>query len=193
MLYELLAGSTPLDQATIGQNALLAVLQLIREKEPPRPSTRLSSAKNSSDEISRRRKIAPSKLHSILKGELDWIAMKAIEKDRKRRYESAAGFADDIRRFLDNEAVEARPPSTGYRLQKFVQKNRGLVAAVGTIVAMLTVAVGISSQFATVAMKAKMHAIRAEEVAHASQKEAESLLSETEKAKKGLEHQTCCN
>ena len=107
MLYEMLAGSTPLDKETLERNALLQVLELIREKEPPRPSNRLSSSKNSSEEISRRRKIAPSKLQQILKGELDWIVMKAIEKDRKRRYQSAAGFAEDIERFLNHEAVEA--------------------------------------------------------------------------------------
>ena len=155
MLYELLAGSTPLDKDTLGKNALLHVLELIREKDPQRPSTRLSSAANKSEEISRRRKIAPSKLQQILKGELDWIVMKAIEKDRKRRYRSAAGFAEDIQRFLDNEAVEARPPSAGYRIKKLVQKHRGLVGSLGAITALLVVAVAISTYYAIQANTAR--------------------------------------
>ncbi len=160
MLYELLAGSTPLDQETLGKNALLQVLEMIREKEPPRPSTRLSSSKNTSQDISRRRKIASSKLQSILKGELDWVVMKAIEKNRKRRYDSAAGFAEDIRRFLANEPVTARPPSTGYRVQKFVQKNKGLVASLATISAML-----VATVFASTLLTIKANSARDEAAA----------------------------
>jgi serine/threonine protein kinase len=148
MLYELLAGSTPLDQETMGKNALLHVLEMIREKEPPRPSTRLSSTKNKSEDISRLRRIAPTKLQSILKGELDWIVMKAIEKDRKRRYESAAGFAEDIRRFLTNEPVVARPPSSIYRLQKFIQKNRGFFYSICAVATVLVAGVIVSAWFA---------------------------------------------
>ena len=134
MLYELLAGSTPLDNETVGTKALLKILEFIRENDPPRPSKRLSSIEHDSvSTISSNRQIAPTRLQSILQGELDWVVMKALEKDRDRRYESAAGFAEEIKRFLNNEPVLARPQSTGYRLKKFVTKNKGVVAAVSLI------------------------------------------------------------
>ena len=109
MLYELLTGSPPLDRQTLGQNALLQVLALIRETEPPRPSDRLSSSGDLITGISEQRQIAPTRLRQILRGELDWVVMKALEKDRTRRYETASGFADDIERYLTNDPVLARP------------------------------------------------------------------------------------
>ena len=141
MLYELLAGSTPLDQDTLGKNALLQVLEMIREKEPPRPSTRLSSSKNDSADISRRRKIGTSKLQSILKGELDWIVMKAIDKKRKRRYESASDFAKEVSNYLNGDTVKARPPTIAYKMSKFTKRNRGLVGGVSLV--FLTLLLGI--------------------------------------------------
>jgi serine/threonine protein kinase len=165
MLYELLAGSPPLDQESMGKKALLHVLEMIREKEPPRPSTRLSSAKHRSEDISRLRKIAPSKLQSILKGELDWIVMKAIEKDRKRRYETATGFADDMQRFLGNEAVVARPPSSWYRIQKFTQKNRVVACSLLGVALILFGAVAVSSWFAVASNKARVSAEASENAA----------------------------
>ena len=165
MLYELLVGSTPLEKDAIADKDMLEVLDLIREKVPQRPSTRLNLAEDKSVEISRRREIAPSKLQKILKGELDWIVMKAIEKDRNRRYESAAGFADDIQRYLDNEAVEARPPSTSYLISKFVQKNLGLVGAIATIAILLIASVCVSSVFAIEANSAKNREIEQREIA----------------------------
>lgn len=133
MLYELLAGSTPIDKETIGNGTLLKILEMVREKEPPRPSERLSGSGEAMTGIGEQRKIPPAKLQNILRGELDWIVMKAIEKDRERRYETANGFAEDIQRFLNDEPVLAKPPSFGYRSQKFVKKNRGLVAALAVI------------------------------------------------------------
>ncbi|MEM7784785.1 MAG: serine/threonine-protein kinase, partial [Planctomycetota bacterium] len=133
MLYELLAGSTPLDRDTMARNAILQVLELIREKDPDRPSHRLSSASTDSAEISRKRQIAPSKLQQILRGELDWIVMKALEKDRNRRYETASGFAADLERYLRDEPVLALPPSFNYRFKKFVRKNRVVVTAAALV------------------------------------------------------------
>ena len=141
MLYELLTGSTPLDKETLGRNALLQVLQIIREKEPPRPSHRLSSSGDAATGISAQRKIAPSKLQQILRGELDWVVMKALEKDRRRRYETANDFAQDIQRYLEGETVTARPASAIYRVSKFVKKHRGLVASATTIAALLIVGI----------------------------------------------------
>ncbi|MEM7475458.1 MAG: protein kinase, partial [Planctomycetota bacterium] len=137
MLYELLTGSTPLDRDTLGDNALLQILQIIREKEPPRPSMRLSSTANTASEVSDRRKIAPSKLQQILKGELDWVVMKALEKDRSRRYATANDLAEDLSGYLSGHAISARPPSTTYRLQKFVTRNKGLVASLAAIAFLL--------------------------------------------------------
>ena len=142
MLYELLTGSTPLDKETMGKLALLKVLEIIKEREPPRPSHRLSSSGDAATGISAQRKIAPSKLRQILRGELDWVVMKALEKDRRRRYETASDFAQDIRRFLENEAVAARPPSFAYLARKVFFKNKfaivtGLVVLGGLISALL--------------------------------------------------------
>ena len=124
MLYELLAGSTPLEEATLRQNAILQVLAMIREQEPPRPSTRLSSSGDAITGISEQRKITPTKLQQILRGELDWVVMKALEKDRTRRYSTPAAFADDLQCYLQGDAVKARPPSAGYRLQKVFYRYR---------------------------------------------------------------------
>jgi len=137
MIYELLTGSTPLDRATLGQQALLQVLQIIRESEPPRPSARLSSSTNAITGISQQRKISPAQLQQILRGELDWVVMKALEKDRTRRYETASSLGDDIQNYLNGDAVEARPPSLSYRFAKSVRKNRGLFAATGIIALLL--------------------------------------------------------
>jgi len=133
MLYELLAGSTPVEKETLEQNAMLRVLEAIREKDPPKPSHRLSSAGEKLTTISELRQIQPTRLQQILRGELDWIVMKALEKDRTRRYESASAFAQDIDNYLNGDAVQARPQSSWYQLQKFARKNKGLVASIVAI------------------------------------------------------------
>ena len=147
MLYELLTGSTPLDNETMKEQALLKVLELIREKEPPTPSSRLSSSGDAITGVSDQRKILPVKLQQILRGELDWIVMKSLEKDRTRRYETANAFADDVSRFLEDEPVLARPQSRGYRLQKFVRKNRALVTSVLVVATLLFASACISYWF----------------------------------------------
>src|SRR5258708_7087486 len=108
------------------------MLRMVREVEPPRPSTKLSTA-DTLPNIAANRSIEPAKLAKLLRGELDWVAMKAIEKDRSRRYDTANGLARDIQRYLADEVVEARPPSAGYRLQKFVRRHRGQVIAASLI------------------------------------------------------------
>jgi WD40 repeat protein/serine/threonine protein kinase/tetratricopeptide (TPR) repeat protein len=129
LLYELLTGSTPLTRKRLKEAALLEVLRVIREEEPPRPSTRLSESKDSLPSISAQRHTEPAKLTKLVRGELDWIVMKALEKDRTRRYETANGFAMDVQRYLADEPVQACPPSVGYRLRKFSRRNRGLLTA----------------------------------------------------------------
>ncbi len=129
LLYELLTGSTPFDRKTLG-NALLGELQrLIRETDPPRPSTRLDQSRETLASIAAHRRIEPKRLGALLRGDLDWIVMKALEKDRARRYETANGLALDIRRHLAGETVLAAPPSASYQLRKFVRRHRGPVAA----------------------------------------------------------------
>ncbi len=143
MLYELLTGSTPLDSETIQEHALLRILEIIREQDPPKPSARLSKSGDSIAGVSLSREIEPSRLKAMLSGELDWVVMKAIEKDRDRRYESASDFAKDIARFLNDQAVTARPPSITYRAQKFFKRNRTQVIAGTTLVAMILIAASL--------------------------------------------------
>ncbi|MEZ6137818.1 MAG: protein kinase [Pirellulaceae bacterium] len=138
LLYELLTGSTPLDKETLGQNALLKILELIRDEDPPRPSSRLSSSSHDvNSAIGDLRKLRPARLQQLLRGELDWVVMKALEKDRSRRYQSAHDLAQDLTSYLAGDAVAARPPSTWYQVQKFAKRNRGVVAALLAIGAVL--------------------------------------------------------
>jgi tetratricopeptide (TPR) repeat protein len=143
LLYELLTGSTPLTRKRAREVALLEVLRVIREEEPPRPSTRLAESKDTLPSISAQRQTEPAKLTKLVKGELDWIVMKALEKDRNRRYETANAFALDVQRYLADEAVQACPPSGWYRLRKFVRRHRGAVLAASLVlVALLAGMVG---------------------------------------------------
>jgi tetratricopeptide (TPR) repeat protein len=141
LLYELLTGTTPLDRKRLQQAALLEVLRLIREEEPPRPSTRLSESKETLPSISAQRQTEPAKLTRLVRGELDWIVMKALEKDRSRRYDSANGFAADMQRYLADEPVLACPPSAWYRLRKFARRNRAALTTLVLVAAALLTAV----------------------------------------------------
>jgi serine/threonine protein kinase len=124
LLYELLTGHTPVDRKSLDKAALLEILRIVREVEAPKPSHKLSSS-DALPSIAARRGTEPAKLSKLMKGELDWVVLKALEKDRSRRYETANGLARDIQRYLADEVVEARPPSTGYRLKKFVRRHKG--------------------------------------------------------------------
>ncbi len=124
LLYELLTGTTPFDQKRLQKAAFDEVRRILREEEPPKPSTRLTTLGESLSAVSARRKTEPKKLSALVKGDLDWIVMKALEKDRNRRYETASAFAADVRRYLGEEPVEARPPSALYRFGKMARRNR---------------------------------------------------------------------
>ncbi len=137
MLYELLTGSPPIDTRQFQRAAILEMLRMVREVDPPRPSTKLSTAE-ALPNIAANRSIEPARLAKLLQGELDWVVMKALEKDRTRRYETASGFARDIQRYLADEVVEARPPSRGYRLRKFVKRNKIQVIAASLVFLTLT-------------------------------------------------------
>ena len=125
LLYELLTGTTPLSHERLSQAAFAEMLRLIREEEPPRPSTRLSDSKDSLPSIAAQRHMEPAKLTKLVHGELDWIVVKALEKDRNRRYETANGLALDVERYLADEPVHACPPSVAYRFRKFVTEEQG--------------------------------------------------------------------
>jgi tetratricopeptide (TPR) repeat protein len=132
ILYELLTGTTPLTRETLKAAALDEMLRLIREQDAPTPSSRLSTS-DSKPSVAANRQTEPAKLGRFVKGELDWIVLKALSKDRDRRYESATGFAKDVERFLNHEPVQAGPPSASYRLRKFVRRNRPQVVAAGLV------------------------------------------------------------
>ena len=132
LLYELLTGTTPLDAQRYKEAAWDEVRRIIREEEPPRPSTRLSSA-NTLPSLAACRHMEPAGLTKLVRGELDWIVMKSLEKDRNRRYETATGFAADVLRYLSGEAVQAHPPSTAYRVKKFVRRHKGQVIAASLV------------------------------------------------------------
>jgi tetratricopeptide (TPR) repeat protein len=144
LLYELLTGTTPLSRERLKQAAFTEMLRIIREEDPPRPSTRLSDSKDSLPGISAQRHTEPAKLTKLVRGELDWIVMKALEKDRRRRYETANGFAMDVQRYLADEAVQACPPSTAYRLRKFVRRNKVALATTAAVAVTLVLATVIS-------------------------------------------------
>ncbi|PTX91274.1 serine/threonine protein kinase [Opitutus sp. ER46] len=134
LLYELLTGKTPFDPQELGSAGYDGMRRILREKEPPRPSVRLKMlAPEELLRVATARRSEPARLWALYRGDLDWVVMKALEKDRRRRYETANGLAVDIQRHLSNDAVVARPPSRIYRFQKLVRRNRGVFVATGAV------------------------------------------------------------
>ena len=148
LLYELLTGSTPFDKERLGKAAYDEIRRIIREEEPPKPSTRVSTLGKTALAISEHRKTEPRKLSALLAGDLDWIVMKALEKDRTRRYDTAKDFADDVQHYLNDQPVEARAPSTLYRFQKLVRRYRVATATIAAIAATLIAATVFSTWMA---------------------------------------------
>src|SRR2546428_772888 len=142
LLYELLTGSTPLTHKRMKEAAYAEILRMIKEEEPPKPSTRLSDSGEALASISAQRHMEPAKLTKLVRGELDWIVMKTLEKDRNRRYETASGFAADVQRYLNDETVQASPPSAGYRFRKFARRNKRTLVTAALFGIMLLAAVG---------------------------------------------------
>ncbi len=165
VLYELLTGSTPFDVQTLRSAAFSEIQRIIREVEPPRPSTRLSQSADTLATVASHRRTEPRKLSAMVRGELDWIVMKALDKDRTRRYESAGGLAQDVRRYLTSEAVVAAPPGATYRMRKFVRRNRGAVLASAAVAAALMVGVAGFAWQARVASGQRDRALAAEAAA----------------------------
>jgi serine/threonine protein kinase len=141
LLYELLTGSTPLSHRRVREAAYAEILRMIKEEEPSKPSTRLSDSGEALASISAQRDMEPSKLTRLLRGELDWIVMKSLEKDRNRRYETANGFAADLQRFLNDEPVHACPASPWYRFRRFARRNKLAIAIASTLAAALLLGV----------------------------------------------------
>ncbi len=137
LLYELLTGTTPFSKERLREVSFDEVRRIIREEEPPQPSTRLSTLGQAAATVSARRKSDPRKLSRLFRGELDWIVMKALEKDPARRYETVGAFAADLQRYLMDEPVEACPPSVRYRLGKFVRRNGKALAFAGLVLLFL--------------------------------------------------------
>jgi WD40 repeat protein/serine/threonine protein kinase len=133
LLYELLTGTTPFDKERLKAVGYDEMRRIISEEEPPRPSTRLSTRGQAATTASTRRKSDTKQLSRLCRGELDWIVMKALEKDRNRRYESASAFAADVQRYLHDEPVQACPPSAWYRFRKFARRKKSALAAAACV------------------------------------------------------------
>jgi serine/threonine protein kinase len=163
ILYELLTGLRPIDAKRLRKAALLEMVMIILEEEPSRPSTRLSTAEGLPS-LAALRQTEPRKLTAMLRGDLDWVAMKCLEKKRDRRYETANGLARDVQRYLADEPVEARPPTAGYRLRKFIRRNRATVTAAGALV----LATGVSVWFGMSEARQRAEAVRLRDLAEAN-------------------------
>jgi serine/threonine protein kinase len=173
LLYELLTGATPFDAQMLREAGYNEMQRIIREEEPDKPSTKLSTLGETLIDIARHRRIAPDSLSKLIKGDLDWIVMKTLEKDRTRRYETANELARDIERHLGNEPVVAGPPSKVYRLRKFIRRNRTLVTSSAVVLAVLVVGIVVSTIFGIGQARARAEAERAREEAERARDDAE--------------------
>jgi serine/threonine protein kinase/tetratricopeptide (TPR) repeat protein len=183
LLYELLTGTTPLSRKRLKDAALMEVLRLIREEEPPRPSTRLSDSKDSLASVSAQRHSEPAALVKSIRGEVDWIVMKALEKDRSRRYDTANGLARDIQRYLAEEPVEAGPPSARYRLRKLAWKHRRGLTTAAALLLLLVAGVVVSTTLAVRARRAEQEALAQRNHALAAEAEAKEQRDAAEAAR----------
>jgi WD40 repeat protein/serine/threonine protein kinase len=204
LLYELLTGTTPFTKERFKQATYDEIRRIIREEDPPKPSARLSDLGRSGEYVGRlsggvtpipslasvsaQRHMEPAKLTKLVRGELDWIVMKALEKDRNRRYETANGFAIDVRRYLADEPVQACPPSAGYRLRKLAHKNKRLIVTAAIIMLLMVVGLFVSSitavRFQKLAKELDAKRIEAEDgktTAEEAQDEAQRARKETER------------
>lgn len=178
ILYELLTGLRPLDANRLRKAALTEMIRIIQEEEPSKPSTRLSTDQ-SLPSLAALRQTEPRKLMALLRGELDWVVMKCLDKQRDRRYETANGLARDIQRYLADEPVEARPPSPAYRLGKLLRRNKGPVAAVAAVFFVLVAGAVVSTWQAVRATRAEAYALQQRNDATAArQREADRADAE---------------
>jgi eukaryotic-like serine/threonine-protein kinase len=175
LLYELLTGRTPFDARKLVQHGLDEMRRTLREQEPQRPSTMVTTLQGTElTTTAEHRQAEPPKLISLLRGDLDWIVMKALEKDRRRRYETANGLAMDINRYLNNEPVTARPPSRLYRFQKLVRRNKVVFAAAAAVTAALVIGLSTSTWLFFMERAARQRAVAAEQQQARLRQEAEA-------------------
>jgi len=175
ILYELLTGSVPFSRQQLQAAAFTEMLRMIKEVEPPKPSTKLSGS-GTLPSVAAERHTEPKKLIALVRGELDWIVVKCLEKDRARRYQTANGLALDLQRYLANEPVVAGPPSAGYRVHKFIRRNRGPVLAASLL--LMALAGGI--------VGTAIGLVRAERARQAEEERAEGERRAKESAEKRL-------
>ncbi|HEY7154593.1 MAG TPA: protein kinase [Gemmataceae bacterium] len=197
LLYELLTGTTPFDKERLKEASYDEIRRIIREEEPAKPSTRISTLAQASIAVSAKRQSDPKRLSQLFRGELDWIVMKALEKVRSRRYETASAFAADVQRYLDNEPVLACPPSASYRLRKFVRRNQRALATLALLGVMLLVAVlalGVSYVRTKAALEREKETIYVQQIALAGREfaagnvgRAEELLDDCPEHLRGWE------
>ena len=173
ILYELLTGLRPIDVKRLKNAAVVEMIRIIRDEDPSKPSTRLST-NESLPSVAALRQTDPRKLMSLLRGELDWVVMKCLEKQRERRYETANSLARDIQRYLADEEVDARPPSAAYRLRKFVQRHKGQVIAASLVLLTLAAGIVVSACFAFLAVEEAKSSRKAEAIARTTEKKAEN-------------------
>jgi serine/threonine protein kinase len=181
LLYELLTGKPPFDQNDLLSSGLDEMRRTLREREPSRPSAKLKTY--STEELTAtaaRRHIETSKLQSLLKGDLDWIVMKTLEKDRRRRYETVNGLAMDVGRYLNNEPIVARPPSRAYRLQKLVQRNRIVFSAAGIVTLVVLAWLGTSTRLLMRETQLRKVAVEAERQAEQARQNEAGLRREAD-------------
>jgi len=177
ILYELLTGSVPFSRMELTKAGFGEMLRVIKEVEPPKPSTKLSRS-GMLPNIAADRHTEPAKLTKLMQGELDWIVMKALEKDRSRRYETANGFAMDVQRYLAGEHVLAVPPSAGYRLRKFARKHRAALTTAAVIAMLLVAGVVVSAWQAIRATRAETLATAERDRAEANFRQARAAVDE---------------
>jgi WD40 repeat protein len=169
LLYELLTGTTPFSEEELRKAGYIEMQRVIREQEPAKPSTKLTTLGEILTEVAKHRSATPDLLRRAVRGDLDWIVMKSLEKDRARRYETANGLATDIRHHLEHEPVKARPPTKLYRFQKLVRRNKGVFAAVAVVAAVLTLGVFVSTWQAALARRAERTQTRLRQQAQANE------------------------
>jgi tetratricopeptide (TPR) repeat protein len=167
LLYELLTGTTPFEAKQLRSAAFDEIIRIIREDEPDKPSTRLSALGDTLNEIAKHRQVDPGELCKIISGDLDWIVLKTLEKDRTRRYETANELVADIQRHLGDEPVVAGPPSRIYRVRKFVRRNRALVTSVLIVLIVLMAGIVASTIFAVGQARARAEAERQARISQA--------------------------
>jgi serine/threonine protein kinase/tetratricopeptide (TPR) repeat protein len=185
LLYELMTGTTPFDKERFSKAGYDEMRRIIREEEPPKPSTRISTLGLGATTLSMQRKCDSKRLSQLIRGELDWVVMKCLEKDRNRRYETANSLVADIQHYLCDEPVLACPPSIGYRLKKFWHRNRGLVSATAIVLVCLVLGIIGTSWGLQQAVQAKSNAERDAEAAGQARRaeETQRELAEKEKAR----------